>query len=257
MSLTVSAEQFDAVILDMDGVVTDTASLHQLAWRRTFDRFLAHRGPRAGENHQPFSQDDYRHFVDGRSRYDGAAAFLASRGVVLPLGDPADPDSAETLCGLGNRKDTCFMELVRHRGVEDFGSTVAFVRACRLAGLRTAVVSASRNCATVLAAGGVASLFDVRVDGLIAEELGLPSKPDPAIFLEAARRLGVPPERAVVVEDAQAGVAAGRRGGFALVIGVDRTRHAAELLASGAHQVVTDLDEVSVLSSVELHGSRS
>jgi alpha,alpha-trehalase len=139
-----------------------------------------------------------------------------------------------------------------HRGVRVFAGTVAFVRGCRLAGLRTAVVSASRNCASVLADGGVESLFQVRVDGVIAEGLGLPGKPDPAIFLEAARRLGVRPERALVVEDAEAGVAAGRRGGFALVLGVDRTGHAAELLGHGAHRVVTDLSEVMVMCSADL-----
>ncbi|MGZ4632616.1 MAG: HAD family hydrolase [Actinomycetes bacterium] len=252
MTLVISPEHYDAVILDMDGVITDTASLHMQAWRHLFDGALAERGPRPGEDHRPFTDDDYRHYVDGRPRYDGAGAFLASRGVELPWGDPADPESAASVCGLGNRKDTYFTQLVLHRGVQVFAGTVIFVRACRLAGLRTAVISASRNCAAVLAAGGVDSLFDVRVDGVRADELGLPGKPDPAIFLEAAREVAVPPGRAIVVEDAEAGVTAGRRGGFALVIGVDRTGNAEELLARGADRVVTDLSEVTVTDSAEL-----
>lgn len=252
MSLTVTPEHFDAVILDMDGVVTDTACLHMRAWRHLFDEVLLARGPRPGEDHQRFSDDDYRGFVHGRPRYDGAAAFLASRGVVLPWGEPDDPESAETVCGLGNRKDRYFSQLVRHRGVRVFAGTVAFVRACRAAGLRTAVVSASRNCAAVLAAGGVESLFDVRVDGVDADDLGLRAKPDPAIFLVTAQRVAVCPERAIVVADAEGGVAAAREGGFALVLGVDHTGHAGDLFWHGADRVVTDLSEVFVVCSAVL-----
>jgi alpha,alpha-trehalase len=252
MSLTLSPAHFDAVILDLDGVVTDTAHLHVLAWRHVFNRVLLARGPRPGEDHQRFSDDDYRHFVAGRPRCDGAAAFLASRGVVLPWGAADDPESAETVCGLGNRKDSYFSRLVVHRGVPVFAGTVVFVRACRAAGLRTAVVSASRSCAAVLAAGGVQALFDVCVDGVVGDALGLPAKPDPAIFLEAAQQVAVCPERAIVVADAEGGVIAARQGGFALVLGVDHTGHAGDLLWHGADRVVTDLSEVSVVCSATL-----
>lgn len=246
MTATVTPELFDAVVLDMDGVVTDTAALHMEAWGRVVDQALSERGPCDGEDHAPFTEADYQHHVDGRARYDGAAAVLASRSVNLPWGDPIDDSSLETVCGIANRKDACFLDLVRRRGVLVFADTVTFIRACREVGLKTAVVSASRNCAGILQAGGVTSMFDVRVDGLTAESLGLPGKPDPATFLEAARRLAVPPARAIVVEDAEAGVAAGRNGGFALVVGVDRTGHAADLVAHGADLVVDDLRDVAI-----------
>jgi alpha,alpha-trehalase len=251
MSVVVSPIRYDAVILDMDGVVTDTAALHLRAWRQLFDEVLASHGDRAADE-RPFSDEDYRHYIDGRARYDGAAAFLASRGQSFPRGAPSDDetvlsDAGPTVCGLGNRKDRYFHDLLRGHGAVAFPGTVSFLRACRRVGLGTAVVSASRSCAAVLAAAGVAGLFDVRVDGVTAEQESLPGKPDPAIFLAAAARLGVLPGRAVVVEDAEAGVAAGRAGGFGLVVGVDRTGHANELAAHGADAVVSDLDEVSVL----------
>ena len=237
--------RFDAVIFDMDGVITDTAEVHAAAWTRLFDGYLAERSGRTGDaQERPFDADDYRRFVDERSRQDGVRGFLASRGIHLPEGEPDDPPGRETVRGLGNRKDRDFVAVLRQQGARPFGSSVALVRALRAAGVATAVISASRNALEVLEAAGVADLFDARVDGAVAGRLGLPGKPDPAVFLEAAARLGVDPARAVVVEDALAGVEAGRRGGFGLVIGVDRTGRAEAMREHGAHVVVDDLDQV-------------
>jgi alpha,alpha-trehalase len=234
--------RYDAVVFDLDGVVTDTAAVHLRAWRRLFDEYLPARAPRPGEDHAPFTDEDYRRYVDGRPRYDGVATFLAARGI--------DPGSAEVR-RLGDRKDGYFGELLHRDGVRVFAGTVALIGALRAAGLVVGVISASRHCAEVLAAGGLAGLFDVRVDGVVADELGLPGKPDPAVFVLAAHRLGVRPQRTVVVEDALAGVQAGRAGGFGLVIGVDRTGHAAELRGGGADVVLTDLAEVTVCGDRE------
>lgn len=242
-------DNFDAVVFDLDGVITDTASVHAAAWKLMFDQFLADRAERETENRQPFSQDDYLVYVDGKPRYDGVGSFLASRGVALPRGQPGDPPAAETVCGLGNRKDQLFLALLRERGVASFPSSIELVRRLRADGFRTAIISASRNCGAVLAAAKVAGIFDARVDGVDADELGLSGKPDPAVFLEAARRLGVEPARAVIVEDALAGVEAGRRGGFGLVVGVDRLGHAEDLREHGADVVVGDLGDVAVSST--------
>jgi alpha,alpha-trehalase len=241
-------DRLDAVIFDLDGVITDTASVHAAAWKRMFDSFLAGRAGGAGEEHRPFSQDDYLRYVDGKPRYDGVSSFLASRGISLPRGVPGDPPSAETVCGLGNRKDELFGEVLRQDGVTAFPSSVELLHRLRESGYRTAIISASRNCAQVLEAAGATDLFDVKVDGVDADALGLRGKPDPAVFLEAAGRLGAEPARAAVVEDALAGVEAGRRGSFALVIGVDRAGHAQELREQGADVVVGDLEEVRVVA---------
>lgn len=229
--------RFDAVVFDLDGVVTDTAAVHARAWRRLFDEYLAAQTARPGEDHSPFTDEDYLRYVDGRPRYDGVSTFLASRGIEL--------DTADVRL-LGDRKDGYFGDLLHRDGVRAFDGTVTLIHELRTAGIATAVISASRHCAEVLAAAGLTGLFDVRVDGMVADELGLPGKPDPAVFLLATHRLGVVPRRTVVVEDALAGVRAGRSGGFGLVIGVDRNRHAAELRDSGADLVVTDLAEVTV-----------
>jgi alpha,alpha-trehalase len=236
----------DAVIFDLDGVITDTASVHAAAWKRMFDRFLAERAGR-GEESRPFSQQDYLRYVDGKPRYDGVSSFLDSRGISLPRGEPSDPPSAGTVCGLGNRKDALFAEVLRQDGVAAFPSSVKLLRLLRESGFRTAIISASRNCAQVLRAAGASELFDAKVDGIDAEGMGLNGKPDPAVFLAAAERLGVEPGRAAVVEDALAGVEAGRRGSFGLVIGVDRAGQAQALREHGADVVVGDLAEVRVL----------
>ena len=243
--VTIDPRFHDAVLFDLDGVITDTASLHEAAWRELFDGYLAGRDQSPGEDHRPLSTEDYLHFVDGKPRYDGVRDFLESRGIELPWGSPSDT-AADTVCGLGNRKQELFAARIA-AGVPVFASTVALVRLLIDAGVAVGVFSASRNCAAVLQSAGLAELFAARVDGVVAAELGLPGKPDPAMPLEAARRLGARPGRTVVVEDAEAGVTAGREGGFGLVIGVDRSgRRRARLLECGADDVVSDLSEVTV-----------
>lgn len=233
------------MIFDMDGVITDTASAHAEAWKRLFDEHLRERALRTREPFVPFdADDDYRRYVDGKGRFDGVRSFLASRGIELPQGDPNDSPDQETICGLGNRKNEMLLEHLRRHGVQPYPSTVALVRELQTRGIGTAAISASRNMSEVLDAAGLRDLFAVTVDGADLDELGLPGKPDPAIFLEAARRLGVNPSQAAVVEDALAGVEAGARGGFGFVVGVDRTGHADALRASGADVAVSDLAEL-------------
>jgi beta-phosphoglucomutase family hydrolase len=234
-------ERVAAVIFDTDGVVTRTATVHAAAWKRLFDEYLRHRSQSTGEPFTPFSDEDYVQYVDGRARYDGVTTFLASRGVALPAGDADDPPGRETVYGLGNRKNEHFLAQLHENGVDPFPDTLALVRDLTQRGLRTGVVSASENCADVLEAAGASRLFDVRVDGRDVAAMGLAGKPDPALYLEAARRLGTPPRRAAIVEDALPGVEAGRRGRFGLVVGVDRTGHGAALLQGGADVVVPDL----------------
>lgn len=239
------AYRYRAAVLDMDGVVTDTASVHAAAWKQLFDEMLAARSADPAVDDRPFDDADYRRYVDGRSREDGVATFLAARGVHLPPGGPDDPADADTAWAAAARKNLLFLDRIRD-GVRPFPSSVALLRRLRAGGVRTALVSASRNAGAILAAASVSELFDVRVDGTDAATLGLPGKPDPAMFLEAARRLGVAPADAVVVEDAVAGVEAARLGAFGLVVGVDRTGHRADLLAAGAHVVVDDLAQLDL-----------
>ncbi len=244
----ISLSEFDAVITDMDGVVTRTASVHAEAWKRLFDEYLKKREARGEGPYEPFDPDsDYRRYVDGKPRYDGVASFLAARGIVLPYGTPADSPRRETVCGLGNKKDGYFLRLLGERGAGVYKSTVDLLHRLKVLGLKAGVFSASKHCAAVLAAAGVEDLFDVRVDGVTAEELGLPGKPDPAMLLEAARRLAVTPKRTVVIEDAIAGVQAGAAGKFGLVIGVNRTGNPGQLTGSGADLEVDDLSRVAVV----------
>jgi trehalose 6-phosphate phosphatase len=240
-------DRLDAVIFDMDGVVTETAVIHAGAWKQLFDEYLRERAGRTGEPFEPFDADrDYRRYVDGKPRSDGVRDFLASRGIRLPEGTPGDAGDAETVCGLGNRKNGYFLRRLRAGGVRPFPSTVDLVRRLRERGIRTAVISASANMGEVLRSAGALELFDATVGGRDADRLGLPGKPDPSVFLEAARRLGVEPGRAAVVEDALAGVEAGRAGGFAVVVGVDRGGHPDALRAAGADLVVSDLAELAL-----------
>jgi alpha,alpha-trehalase len=210
-----------------------------------FDDFLRRRAERGGGPFVPFDIDaDYKRYVDGKPRYDGVSSFLESRGVRLPYGDPDDPVDRETLCGLGNRKSEMVTGVLETEGVESYAGSVALVRLLRREGFKTAVVSSSNNCEAVLKAAGIADLFDVRVDGKVAARLELPGKPAPDTFVEAARELGVDPARAAVVEDAIAGVEAGRDGGFGLVVGVARDGDPRTLREHGAHVVVADLGEL-------------
>jgi beta-phosphoglucomutase family hydrolase len=249
-------DRLRAVVFDTDGVLTDTASVHAAAWKRLFDGYLQQRAARLGEPFRAFEETDYLRYVDGKPRYDGVAGFLTSRGIELPWGDRSDPPDRETVRGLGNTKDRYFVAHLRAHGAQAFPTSVAFVRRLRTAGLRTAAVSASRNMVAVLEAAGLRGLFDVQVDGVEADRLGLAGKPDPALFLEAARRLQVTPARAAVVEDALAGVEAGRRGGFGLVVGVGRGGQAAALAERGADVVVADLGQLALEPAVVRRGGR-
>ncbi len=237
------------VLFDMDGVVTDTATAHIAAWQRLFTEFLQGRASGGGETLSPFDPDrDYRRYIDGKPRYEGVGSFLDSRGIELPYGDESDPPERETICGLGNRKNDYFNAWLKENRVEVYPGTRRLIMELRQGGLKVAVFSASRNAAAVLDNAQAAELFDVSVDGSDLAELGLPGKPEPAMLLEAASRLNVEPEQAAVLEDAIAGVEAGKRGGFGLVIGVDRDNHGNELKKAGARLVVRDVAEL-VLNS--------
>lgn len=238
-------DPFDAVLFDLDGVLTSTAVQHFTAWKRVFDDVLRRRVEQRGEPFRPFEQDDYNRAVDGVPRYDGVRNFLAARGIELDEGTPEDSPDADTVHGLGNRKNELVNAIIRDDGVDAYEGSLRLLRYLRTRGTRTAVVSSSRNCRMVLEAVGITDLFDARVDGVVAAELGLPGKPAPDTFLEAARRLDVPARRAAVIEDAVSGVEAGRRGGFGLVVGVDRVGQADALRDHGADLVVTDLAELA------------
>ena len=245
--ITLSPRDYDAVLFDLDGVLTRTAKVHAAAWKKLFDGFLEQRATRTGEPFIPFDIDtDYLRYVDGKPRYDGVAAFLESRGIELPLNAPEDGPGAQSVRGLGKLKDRYFLQHLEQDGVEPYEAAIALVRKLRAQEIRTAVVSSSNNCAVVLEAAGIAQLFDTRVDGTDATRLELKGKPAPDVFLEAARRVGVEPARAVVVEDAIAGVAAGRAGRFGCVIGVDRREQAQALRDAGADVVVTDMGQIQV-----------
>lgn len=233
-----------ACLFDMDGVVTRTAVVHDAAWKQMFDDFLRSRAPSA-EDFVPFdSAKDYDEYVDGKPRLEGTRSFLKSRSISLPEGTPSDPPGKPTIWGLSNRKNDLVIEVLEHDGVEVYDGSFRYITAARAAGMRTAIVSSSANTATVLQAGGISDLFDVRVDAHVASERGLSGKPAPDTFLEAARRLGVDPAKAAVFEDALVGVEAGRAGGFGFVVGVDRAGQADALRDHGADSVVSDLGDL-------------
>ena len=236
-------------LFDLDGVLTRTAQVHDAAWKEMFDEFLRDRAARTGEPLVPFDPvRDYDEYVDGKPRQEGARSFLASRGITLPEGGPADPPGTPTVAGLSNRKNELVLDKIRAGGVAVYPGSVRYLRAARDAGLRRAVVSSSANCQAVLAAAGLEDLFEARIDGIVAEREHLPGKPAPDTFLAGARSLGLGPGEAAVFEDAQAGVQAGRAGRFGYVVGVDRAGQAAELAAHGADVVVGDLAELLVRS---------
>lgn len=237
----------DAVVFDLDGVITFTARVHSAAWKEMFDDFLRQRTSASGGPFRPFDQADYHNYVDGKPRYDGVISFLRSRAIEIPYGDPSDPPSAGTVCGLGNRKNELFNRKVRDSGVDVDQEAVRFVRELRSRGVRTGIASSSKNAVPILEGAGLRDLFEAVVDGLVSEKLLLRGKPQPDIFLQCLAWLTGPslqPQRAAVVEDAIAGVQAGRLGGFGLVLGVDRTNSGA-LERHGADWVIRDFREIT------------
>jgi beta-phosphoglucomutase family hydrolase len=240
---TVTPDRFDAVLFDLDGVITATARIHASAWKQAFDKILKKRA--GGESFRPFDKhSDYEDYVDGKPRYDGAQSFLDSRHIDVPRGTPDDSPDKITVSGIANRKNELFEEALKREPVDVFEGTLDWIRHLRRAGIKTAVVSSSSHCEAILQNAGISSLFDARVDAEIADRMKLEGKPAPDTYLKAAEMLGVDPKRAVVVEDALAGVEAGRSGGFGLVIGVDRKHDADDLKKHGAGIVVNDLKEM-------------
>ncbi len=238
---------FEAVIFDLDGVITRTALVHSHAWKKMFDDYLRQRETEHGEAFREFTQkDDYLPYVDGKPRYDGVKSFLESRGINIPFGDPSDSVEMETVCGLGNRKNITFNEVLKRDGVSVYESTVQMIHELKKAGIRIGLASSSKNCEAVLEAAGLMSLIETRVDGVVSAEMGLKGKPEPDIFTTAAANLGVKPHNAIVVEDATSGVAAGRAGNFGLVLGLAREENKKELLINGADIVVDDIAETSL-----------
>jgi beta-phosphoglucomutase family hydrolase len=241
----ISRAQYDAVLLDLDGVITDTAKLHAACWKQMFDEYLRNRATQTGEAFRPFDlATDYRLYVDGKPRFDGVRDFLASRGLQLPEGSPDDPPQVETVGGLGNRKNDLINDIIQEVGVEAYGGSVKLIHQLRDQRFKIAVVTSSQNCTAVLKAAKLDALFDVQVDGNVIEAQQLAGKPAPDTFLMAAKLLGVEPTRTVVIEDAISGVQAGSAGNFGLVVGVARKGNAEELKHHGAHLVVNDLGEL-------------
>jgi beta-phosphoglucomutase family hydrolase len=235
----------EACLFDLDGVLTQTAKVHAAAWKEMFDAFLREWAERVDRPFEPFDPvADYDEYVDGKPRYDGVRSLIAARGIELPEGEPDDPPGAETIHGLGNRKNELVLEMIHRQGVHVYEGSVRYVRAVRDASLSRAVVTSSANAHEVLVAAGLDALFDMRVDGVIAEREQLKGKPAPDTFLFAARALRVSPAQAAVFEDALAGVAAGRAGEFGFVVGVDRVGQAEALREHGADVVVSDLAEL-------------
>lgn len=244
---------FDAVIFDLDGVITKTALLHAAAWKAMFDDFLqqwsqTHAIPFAEFTHNK----DYLPYVDGKTRYEGVKSFLNSRAIELPYGDPGDHAQMETICGLGNRKNNVFNDILKSRGVETYDSTVSLIHQLKENSIPLGVASSSRNCKQVLERANLLHLFNARVDGTILAKMGLPGKPKPDIFIETANILRVGHQNTVVIEDAVSGVEAAKNGKFGLIIGIAREGNHSELKAHGAHVVVDDLEQLGGIEGLEL-----
>jgi beta-phosphoglucomutase family hydrolase len=241
----ISRDQYDAILLDLDGVITDTASIHAACWKQMFDEYLQKIATQRGDAFRPFDiATDYRLYVDGKPRYDGVRDFLTSRGIQLPEGRPDDPPEAETVDGLGNRKNDLVNKIIEEKGVEPYEGSVELIRQLRDREFKIAVVTSSQNCTAVLKAAKLDGVFDVQVDGNVIHAQHLAGKPAPDSYLMAATLLGIEPARAVVIEDALSGVEAGCNGKFGLVIGVARKGNAEELRRHGANLVVNDLGEL-------------
>ena len=241
----ITRERYDAVLLDLDGVITDTASIHAACWKQMFDEYLQQRATHRGEAFRPFDiSTDYRLYVDGKPRFDGVRDFLTSRNIQLPEGSPEDPPQAETVGGLGNRKNDLVNKIIEEGGVEPHEGSVKFLHQLRSPGLKIAIVTSSQNCTAILKAVRLDHFFDMQVDGNTIHTQHLAGKPAPDTFLMAAKLLGIDPARAVVIEDALSGVEAGHKGNFGLVIGVARKGNVEELRHHGAHLVVNDLGEL-------------
>ncbi|MCB9946736.1 MAG: HAD-IA family hydrolase [Rhodospirillaceae bacterium] len=234
--------QLQGFVVDLDGVVTQTQRCHALAWKELFDDYMAERSRRDGSPFTAFDATrDFATFVDGRPRYQGVVSFLDSRSLDLPYGAPDDPPGQETVCGLGNRKNALYNDMIRREGVEVFGGAVRLIRALAATGVRIAVVSASRNCRMVIHRAKLTPLFEVVIDGIYADEAGLHGKPAPDTFRRAADLLHIDPARSAMVEDAVSGIKAGLSAGYGLAIGVDRGAGVEAMMAAGAHVVVPDL----------------
>jgi beta-phosphoglucomutase family hydrolase len=237
---------FNAVIFDLDGVITKTALVHAAAWKEMFDEYLRKREQRDGEPFREFTHErDYLPYVDGKPRYKGVQSFLESRGIHISFGKPQDSPDAETVCGLGNRKNTKFREVLDKDGIEVYAPAIALIKDLKAHQIHTGVASSSKNCQFILESIGLEGMFETRVGGIVSAKLGLRGKPEPDIFLKAAGNLGSSPDKAVVVEDAVSGVQAGRKGNFVLVIGVARENNEKELKDNGADVVVTSFKGVT------------
>lgn len=235
---------FEAVIFDMDGVITQTALTHAAAWKKMFDEFLRERASKRNEYFDEFTQKDYLDFVDGKPRYKGVVSFLASRNIELPFGETLDNPGVETICGLGNRKNEAFNEVIDKDGVQVYKSTAKLLTDLKNAGIKLGVASSSKNCKPVLEAINLLEIFEARVDGVVSAELGLSGKPEPDIFTTACEMLNSTPSKSIVVEDAVSGVQAGAKGKFGLTLGIAREDNEKDLAENGADFVVTDLSEI-------------